>query len=365
MSWRRTHISRLTIDDLLPLTECCVSVYAENICNFMTHSGPVVSACGHTTDGKPPPVQNLRVIPVSDHSLYVVWEPPGNYTRPGLRYLVGIGGQNNVIVWDQTHYFINTGLVPSTSYTVEVHVISTVGMSEPNNVTITTKPRFPTPPKNVRFSSDSSSNVTVLEWDAVPGVNHYVVFWQCNEFTGNATSETTSVIIDIDSLEYPYAWCTARVQSVNEIGVSDLSNVSSVVTPWTAPPQPMCFLIHNRGSSAVFSFTATDPFSLHQLHVDWKLNTTSGTTELSNASIFKNSTLIIPVRRNTAYVFSLRLCNVQGCGDYCQSIMFTANSVSVIILLACCSHTFQWAVVVKLLLKMTWWPKQSGDCVDI
>lgn len=294
----------------------------------MIHSGPVVTACGHTNDGKPPPVQNLSVIAVSDRSLYVVWEPPANYTRPGLKYSIRIVGEtNNIVVWDQTYYFIDTGLVPNTSYTIEVQAISTVDMSEPNNVTITTKPQFPTPPRNIRFSSDSSGNATVLEWDAVPGVTQYMVFWRCNELTGNSTSETTSIII-IDSLEYPYTWCTARVQSVNNIGVSDLSNVSSVLTPQTAPSQPICFLIDNRGSSAVFSFTVTDPFSLHQLYVNWKLETTSGATESSNTSYFGNSTLIIPVRRNTEYVFSVRLCNVQGCGDYCQSIVFMTNTVS-------------------------------------
>ena len=327
MSGHRTQASRITINDLLPLTDCCVSVYAENVCNSVIHSGPVVSVCGHTSDGKPPPVQSLSINAISDHSLYVVWEPPVNYSRPGLRYSVNINGQTSSVL-DRTYFFISTGLLPNTSYTVEVQAISTVSTSNPNYATNTTKPSFPVPPMNVCFSSHSSNDLPVLEWDSVPGVTHYVVFWQCNEINDNVTTESTSLTINDNLFQDPYTWCTARVQSVNEIGFSDLSNPTSTVTPKLVPSQPVCFLIDERGSSAVFSFTVTDPFSLHQLDVDWKLNTSSTTVELSKRSSFENSTLIVPVRRNTDYTFILRLCNVQGCGNYCPTIMFTTNTVS-------------------------------------
>lgn len=319
-----------TISNLLPLTECCVKVYGENSCNSVTYSGPVVSICGRTSDAQPSSVQNLQITSVSDHSLFIAWEPPTNYTRPGLRYSVEIAGQTFEVL-DQTYYFVSTNLQPNTSYRVEVRAISSFGMSTETLALSTTKPQFPSAPRNVRFSAEQVNNINqpVLAWDAASDVTNYIVFWRCNELSGNYTTSTTSTTIPTpSSLEDEYTWCTARVQSVNEIGVSNLSDSSSVVVPQLLPQAPTCFLVDNKGSSAVFSFTVTDAFSLHQLKVDWKLNTSSTNTESSMNSTFMNNTLSIPVRRNTDYLFSLRLCNLQGCSNYCTTIMFTTNTVS-------------------------------------
>ena len=324
----KTQTMNYTIDHLLPLTDCCVRVYAENVCDSVVYAGPIVSTCGQSSDAKPSPVQNLSIISVSDHSLFIVWKPPANYTRPGVRYLLEIAGQRLEVV-DQTYYFVNVNLLPSTSYTVEVVAVSSVGSSMVARAITTTKPLFPTTPSNVQFSGDIVNNRPILEWDSVSSVTQYVVFWQCNEINGNTTTRNTSVTIaEDDPLVDPYTWCTARVQSVNEIGVSDLSDASSIAIPLPVPSKPTCYLADDKGSSALFSFTVTDPFSLYQLSVDWKLNISFTTTETSNRTRFTTNTLSIPVRRNTEYLFSLRLCNLHGCGDYCSSIGFTTNTVS-------------------------------------
>ena len=314
---------------LIPLTDCCVEVYAENTCNTLTHSGPEVSTCGRTIDAVPTCVQNLSVISISDHSLLIEWEPPANYARPGLSYSLNVNGQNSSVL-DGTHYFINAGLTPSTNYRVKVKAISSVGMSDECSASNTTKPSFPIPPRNVSFSADPGNGNTgpVLDWDTATSATHYKVFWKCNEVNGTNTTETTSIMItNYNTSGDSTIWCTARVQTVNEIGRSDLSDAVSVIIPQSVPPQPTCFLVDNKGSSAVFSFTVTEPFSLHELNVEWQLSNSSA-NESSGGSNFSNNSLTVPVRRNTQYRYRLRLCNAQGCGDYCREIQFTTNTVS-------------------------------------
>ena len=338
-----TQTTSFTIDDrdtLSPLTDCCVTVYAEATCNSLVHPGEITSACGRTSDTTPLPVQSLFALSVSDHSLFVSWEPPTNYERPGLQYVLSISGQN--IMTGQTYYFINS-LQPSTSYTIEVRAVSTAGMSDLRQATNMTKPPLPSPPTNVRFSTStesgsSSSSSLVLEWMSVPSVTHYSVFWKCNELDGNTTtSDTVLNVISYNSLNHTYTWCTARVQSINEIGISDLSEAASSVIPPMPPPQPTCFLVDNKGSSADFSFTVTDPFSLNQLEIYWML--TTGSNMVSNdRSPFVNSTLTVALMRNTNYIFRLRLCNLHGCGDDCSPISFTTNSVSWLVKLDDCCY---------------------------
>ena len=315
-----------------PLTDCCVTVYAVATCNSLIHPGEIASACGRTSDTTPSSVQNLFALSVSDHSLFVLWEPPTNYARPGLQYALNFRSQSTVItaMTGQTYYFIDS-LQPSTSYTIEVRAVSTVGMSQPSQATNVTKPPLPSPPTNVRFSNSTesgSNNIClVLDWTTVPNVTHYSVFWKCNEVDRNATtSDTFLKVTTYNPSDGGYTWCTARVQSINEIGISDLSDAVSSVVPPMPPPQPTCFLVDNKGSSADFSFTVTDPFSLDQLEIDWNL--TNGSNTMPNRSLFVDSTLTVALERDTSYVFSLRLCNLHGCGDYCSPISFTTNSVS-------------------------------------
>ena len=323
----RTQFSNFTIDRLIPLTFCSIDVYAENMCNSVTYSGPMVSVYGQSSDGAPSPVQSLSVVPVSDRSLFVTWEPPVNYTRPGLNYSVNVTGLITT-VFNQTYLFVDANLSPGTTYTVAVRAISRGGMSAESFAMNTTKPSLPSPPQNVRFLAVDNSGLT-LEWAAESDVDRYRAFWKCNEMNGTIeTTDTRVMILSSDYLGTNYTWCTARVQSVNEVGYSDLSMADSSVIPQSVPPSPTCYLIDNQGSSAVFSFTVTDPFSLDLLSVEWQLNTSSAITEDSGVELFTGSTLTVLVQRNTEYVFRLRLCNSQGCGDYCPSIDFTTNTVS-------------------------------------
>ena len=316
-----------TITELVPLTNCHVDVYAENTCNSMTYSGPVANAQSRTGDGTPSLVQTLGAIAVSDHSLFITWEPPQNYERPGLNYSVDVAGRTS-IVSDQMYLFINTGLEPNTSYEVAVKAISSAGMSAETTVMKATKPSLPSPPGNVQFLAVVNNGLP-LEWTAQSHVANYTVFWKCNEMDGNITTTYTAVMIDNSVYSgNSYTWCTARVQSANEVGLSDLSVAVSTVIPQSVPPPPTCFLVDNQGSSALFSFTVSTPFSLDELNINWQLNTSSTTTVSNNTLHFENNSLTILVERNTEYIFNLRLCNLQGCGDYCPSIKFTTNTVS-------------------------------------
>ena len=300
----------------------------------MPYPGPVVNVYARTSDIVPGPVRNLSAIAVSDHSLFVTWEPPLNYARPGLGYSVYVASDTSAFaghastVLDQTYLFVNTNLTPNSSYEVKVKAISSVGMSMDTAVNRTTKPSLPSPPVNVRFTVVDNSGVT-LEWNEQADVANYTVFWKCNEMDGSVTTTSTSTLINgFENLGSSYTWCTVRIQSANEVGLSDLSAAVSTVIPQTVPPPPVCFLVDNQGSSVVFSFTVTAPFALDELNVSWQLNTSSTTTVLSNTHPFNSSSLTIPVERKTAYIFSLRLCNLHGCGDYCSSIPFTTNTVS-------------------------------------
>ena len=323
-----TSYSHFTIAELVPLTNCHVDVYAENTCNSVTYSGPVVNVHNHTDDGTPSPVENLGAITVSDHSLFVTWEPPQNYGRPGLNYSVNVAGHASTVS-DQTYIFVNMGLEPNTSYEVAVKAISSVGMSVETTVMKATKPSLPSPPGNVRFLLAEENNGLPLEWTAQSHVTNYTVFWKCNEMDGNITTTNTAIMIDNSVyLGNSYTWCTARVQSANEVGLSDLSAAVSTVIPQSVPPPPTCFLVANQGSSALFSFTVSTPFSLNELNITWQLSTRSTTTVSTNTTRFVNNSLTIKTERNTEYIFSLRLCNLQGCGDYCPSIVFTTNMVS-------------------------------------
>jgi hypothetical protein len=329
-------------NDLIPFTSCLVDVYSENMCNSVTYSGPVVNVYARTSDIVPDPVQSLSAIAVSDHSLFVTWEPPLNYIRPGLNYSVNIAEDTNnafaghaSTVVDQTYFFMNMNLTPSTIYKIDVTAVSSVGMSTDATVNRMTKPSLPHPPDNVQFLIENS-HVT-LEWNAQFNAANYTVFWKCNEMDGIIITTVTSVLIGSSiNLGTSYTWCTARVQSANVVGLSDLSAAVSTVIPQSVPPPPTCFLVDNRGSSVTFSFTVTAPFALDELSVNWQLNTTSTTTVSSDTHSFENNSLIIRVERNTAYTFSLRMCNLQGCGDYCSSFAFTTNTVSFIVY--CCQN---------------------------
>ena len=323
-----TETTSFIIDEreaLSPLTDCCVRVYAETMCNSLMHPGEIVSACGRTSDTTPLPVRNLLALSVSDHSLFASWEPPINYARPGLQYALTFDGQSTIVT-GRTYYFINT-LTPSTTYTVGVRAVSTAGMSELSQATNDTKPPQPSPPTNVRFSTQNTNDI-MLEWTPASDVTQYTVLWRCNELSGNTTTSGTIVnVIPYNTLDDAYTWCTARVQSINEVGISDLSDAASTIIPQLPPSQPTCYPVDNRGSSADFSFTVTDPFSLNQVQVEWILNI--GATIASQDTLpFVNSTLTVPVMRNTNYIFRLRLCNLHGCSDYCPPITFTTNTVS-------------------------------------
>ena len=46
-----------------------------------------------------------------------------------------------------------------------------------------------------------------------------------------------------------FAWCTAQVQAINDIGRSSFSNLTNIVVPSRAPEQPRCFLVDDLGMS--------------------------------------------------------------------------------------------------------------------
>ena len=321
-----TSTSRV-IANLDPLTYCCVTVRAFHpiaSCSVEIH-GPAIEACAQTMDVTPGAVQGLSLQAISPTALYATWNPPANYQRPGLRYTLTLSpGSSPVDVHDQTTQYFS-GLQPSTSYTVNVSATSTMTGADAQAMA-STLDLPPTPPTNPSLSASGTD--LSFTWGAPtssdPPVTGYAASLRCNDVDFNQMTSTTSHTFDIRSIS-GLAWCTAVVQAQNSAGNSRYSPQANIILPPGVPTKPTCFYNGNTASNASISFTVTYPFSLNQLRLEWQLSST-GTSDIGMEE-FDSNVVFVTVDRDTFYTFSLRLCNENGCGDYCDDIRFSTETV--------------------------------------
>ena len=322
-----------------PLTDCCLKVAAINTCNGIDHIGLTSEMCTTTLDVVPGAVQSISATSISSSSLLVEWSPPDNYQRPGLMYMVIIS--NNVAndifngAISTTYYFADQ-LNANTNYTISVQAM-TASLSTPMSVrtiTATTSPSVPLPPQNVNLEF-REGNILDVSWvdsnQLIFNTSLYRVAWRCDNFNNEANTQSLSVSITLPPGALDFSWCTAKVQSINNIGTSEFSELTSIVIPPTRPQQPICYFVSDNGGSVTVNFGVTDPFLVDDLLYNWILysSNASAAPVTNTSSAFNNiNTIDIMVSRNTNYSFQLRLCNSVGCGDYCSSLVFFTGLVS-------------------------------------
>ena len=204
-----------------------------------------------------------------------------------------------------------------------------------NEVEVHTLPDSPPPPGNPSLAV-ADSNTLTLSWGSVGGVLQYVAVLRCNEQdpqTATVAGSETSVDFNVSTPEPNFAWCTAQVQSENQVGHGRFSDLVSVAIPSSSPATPRCYLVDDQGSLVTFSFDVTHPFSFDSLSLSYKLIPDfedESSVEEETEVFTGNNVVMVPVSRNTIYTFRLKLCNVHGCSDYCTQLTnFTTSSVRI------------------------------------
>lgn len=325
-----------TIDNLSPLTLCCVRVTAISNCiSDPLLDGPPSEVCGETSDVVPEAVSSLTVEGANRNGIIAYWDPPPNYQRPGLNYSVRITPDvtNSMFITQQSYFYLDS-LEALTEYTVTVVPVSGEGEGTPSNAVNTTLLPPPPPPSNPRLLYDG--NVLILSWSLnsvdTYGVIGYTAELRCNEEDpvintiegGMSTSTTFNRNIGGN-----FVWCAAKIQAENGVGKGEFSELASTALPNTAPSKPRCFLVDDRGSQISISFDVTHPFSLESLFITYNITSKSDSTSsnLTFNSLAAN-VISVPVSRNTEYDFQLRVCNTHGCSDTCDELrQFTTTPV--------------------------------------
>ena len=318
-------------------------------CNSTQYNSSESQICGLTVEDIPGPVENLIATPSSPHSIFVTWSLPLNYTAPGLSYTISImkTDKSNMLTFEainQLYYHIDK-LEENTDYIISVTAHNEIGEGESVEVTNTTLPSFPDAPTNVELNSNGCQlNVT---WEdvnkIVNNVDLYTALVQCNEVVQELTVSSMIAKFDICSEgQLGLTWCSAKVFSANDVGTSELSELSYAVYPLLKPPRPDCYITEDIGNGVEISFTITTPYALDQLYVSYKLisvyepNPTFITELFSNLSnnsnLLSNSIRFTSLVRNTNYTFRLRLCDedpndINQCSDPC-SLSFIPSRVS-------------------------------------
>ncbi len=331
-----------TITNLSPLETCCITVEAyhtggESACSNTT-PGPSTQLCSATSDAAPGAVRSLNVQAVSSFVLYVTWEEPGNYARPGLTYSVSWSPNGVATTVNQQTQYTITGLNPSTQYTVTVTAASAVSSSGASSIFMqSTLPLPPTPPTNLLLSA-MDDNLT-FSWDPSTATDaqdtNYTAELRCDNdsFTQTVSHPLASVSFDTSSV-LGTAWCTAVVQATNIVADSQFSERINVVRPVTVPTKPQCYFTGNEATNATVSYTVTYPFALDGITVEYKIYSSVNSVQAGTENFLNNNNNIyITVNRSAFYEFELRLCNANAagqCGPYCDRIDINTENVSFI-----------------------------------
>lgn len=354
-------ITEYIITDLPPNTRCCITIVTGATCDGITRNSTTgTEVCAVTSSGPPGPVGNLQVFPSSPFSVLVTWEPPLNYSAPDVQYNATIfenGEQDGddvlvaqVTVIDQLYYYF-VGLEQNREYYVSVMPFTDA--YEDNlavDKTVTTLPTVPPSPTNVLINMTGETLLVSWtdEFSANYSVLEYTVVASCNNDLFNATTEDTTVAIIVGEPS-GNVWCTARVQSVNDVGPGDFSLWIQAIFPLMIPLEPQCFLTEEVGNMAVISFTLTAPYALEYLTFDYSFaNETVNVSETDRWFNGTNSLSFTELSRNVQYRFMLRLCDSnpilsdKRCGNSCM-LNFFPSQVGVV------SGCGQYLLVLKLL----------------
>ena len=309
----------------------------------MQYNSSESQICGFTVDDIPGPVENLIATPSSPHSIFLSWSVPLNYSAPGLIYTISVTktDKSNLLTFEVINqlYFHIYNLEENTDYIISVTPRNDIGEGESIEITNTTLPNFPDPPTNVNLNiNDCQLTVTWEDVNKVENsVDMYTAFVRCNRLVQNLTVSTMIANFDICSEgQLGMTWCSAQVYSENDVGTSELSELSYGLYPLVKPSRPNCYKTEDIGTAVEISFTITTPYALDQLYVSHKLISvyepnpafmTKLFSELTNNS-FRFTSLV----RNTNYIFELKLCDqnpndMNRCSDPC-SLSFTASMVS-------------------------------------
>lgn len=305
-------------------------------------SGLITDLCGRTSDIVPGAVQSLTVRGLNQEGVLVTWEPPENYQRAALTYniIISSGGFSHTYTTRSNTYLYIDGLEPSTEYSVSVSAVSGVGTGVSESAMNSTLPSPPPSPSNPQLVVVDNMAVTLrLSWSYPNANTHqirmYEAVMRCNEQELPLQSTTElSVDFDVTDPGSDFAWCTAQVLAVNDVGKSPFSTLASTTIPSKRPSTPRCFLVDDQGTSVTFSFDVTHPFSLDTLEIrdllvaDYQ-NLADVSENVTSFNALSTNVIVRRVDRNTKYDFQLRVCNTHGCSDYCQELRnFTTSSVS-------------------------------------
>ena len=325
-----------TIDNLSVLTFCCVTVTPVNNCPAQDLVvGLPRQACARSRDVVPGPVRSLTVQPLNQRGLLILWSPPENYAIPGLEYIVSIsesegGLVGTTSVFDVSYLSVDQ-LEPSTLYTVTVAAKSSRDEGESKMANGSTLPPPPPPPTDLQLTAVATNSSLVifrLSWShpdaATYQVTGYEAMMRCNEEELDPVTSTSSSQSAMFTLHDPasnFAWCTAQVLAVNNVGRGQYSSLVSIAVPNTSPSTPRCYLYNDQGTDISISFDVTHPFSLDSLEIEYILNRLDTSEIVYESRPFNSSNVLnLPVARETRYDFQLRLCNTHGCSGYCQQL---------------------------------------------
>ena len=327
------------VPDLKPLTHCCVTVSTTNMCSSQPPiEGLPAQLCSRTSDVVPGDIRALTIEALSPFGLLAIWEPPENYQRSGLTYNIRVEDTTPTLiptdsVTDLTSYYIGN-LMANTLYSIAITAESGEGVGNPVTMNGSTLPSAPAPPTNPTLSIIGPLEL-MLTWDDATAadfsVSEYRAVWRCNELDNGTSTPGMSITIDISDPGADFAWCTAQVQAINNIGQSDYSELADIAIPSRIPSQPRCFLNDDFGSTITVSFDVTYPFSLGSLTVNYTLISDFGLIRMPEVQFDANSSNVfsVAVSRNTRYSFELNVCNRFGCSPPCQDLLnFTTSTVS-------------------------------------
>ena len=322
------------LEMITPETLCCADISAIASCG-LEHFGPPVRICDETLAQDPGVVFSLMVpsYTIGIRSFGVSWEPPPNLRAVrGVVYDVEITNRPTSRLTDAT--FLHVGdLNPCTLYTVRVTATMGGRRGPSDQIEVTTKSSLP-PPKNVSFFVNTNGMLAV-SWlrpsDLDCGIQtSYQLSFRCNQFVGEMeiSSGSLSASIGISEESQGIGWCVARMQSCDDSRCGNFSSEATVSLFRSPPSQPQCVVQPQSSSTNVsVSFVLTQPFVTNSTRIEWNLTSTNPIRSGSYPYTASDGNIIqLDVDSNSNYDFSLRTCDIYGCGNPCMVTFTTAVS---------------------------------------
>lgn len=217
---------------------------------------------------------SIRIEPLSNDSIIVLWDAPSDYCGPRRTFSVAVtpqGSTNALCTNDTSQSFIQcTGVVYGETYNVAV--TTGMGCSDGTSLTSDSSTRPYThnvivdAPRNVRFSRNGD---VTLNWDRPVTSNggtaiSYNVHWSCGNTPQNAVVPSgTSYTLNVTG-QTTYAYCLGQVQACNDVSCGRLSDNVAVLIPLQRPPTPVITGAVN-GTTVLIQFSISEPTDLGDL----------------------------------------------------------------------------------------------------